>query len=787
MSDPVTPPNRGTGNRWIGAALPRREDVPLLQGQGRYADDLALPDAAFAVFARAPVAHARIAALDVEAAREMPGVLAVLTGADLAAAGVGPIPHQIGSADRGSDMPLRQRDGSARLRTLHHPLPLDAVRFAGEAYACVIAETPDIAKDAAELIEAEFDDLPAVTDAVKALTPEAPEIWHNVPGNLALEAELGDAAATEAAFAKAAHVVRFESHVNRVTGVHMEPRTAAAEYRDGRYIVHCSGGGGVVQIREHIAASLGVGMEAVRILAPPDVGGNFGSRNATYPEWVVIAHAAKLIGRPVKHRVERLEAFVSDFQARDLHIEAELALDSDGKFLALRCVNTSNLGAHTVSYTPLNKGLQLMSGVYRVPVAHAVGRAVLTNTPSTIPYRSAGRPEAIYAIERLVDLAALQTGIDRVELRRRNMILREAFPYRNPFGVTYDSGDHLATLATALEMADAAGFEARRAEARTRGMYRGLGIGNYIEGAGGFPRERAVVTVQEDRVEVVLGTQDTGQGHRTAFAQLVAGWLGLEPEQVVLKTGDTDDVIAGGGSHSGRSLRFGSIVMDQAVKGVLGRARAVFGALTGAEAEFEDGVFRAPGTNLAMTLFEIAARTADPALPEDLQGPLTAVGDAVTAGLSFPYGAAVCEVEIDPETGALTIPRYTSVDDVGRALNPLILHGQTHGGIVQGVGQAWQEAIRFDEEGQPVAASFMDYAMPRATDYPSFATALSEVPATSHPMGFRPGGEGGTTPALGVFVSAIADALGELGVHHVEMPATPLAIWEAIGRARDGA
>ncbi|MCB1391318.1 MAG: xanthine dehydrogenase family protein molybdopterin-binding subunit [Rhodobacteraceae bacterium] len=770
----------------MGAPLPRREDPPLLRGEGRYADDLPLPGAAFAVFARSPHAHARIVGIDTEAARQVTGVLAVLTGADLRAAGIGPIPHATGSSQRGADVRLRQRDSSERLRTLHHPLPLDRVRFAGEAYACVIAETMDIAKDAAELIDASFEDLPAVTDALAALEPGAPELWDHVPGNLTLDAEVGDAEATDAAFARAVHRVRFASHINRVTGVHMEPRTAAAEYVDGRHVLHCSGGGGVVQIREQVAESLGVGLEAVHIVAPADVGGNFGTRNATYPEWVVIAHAARLLQRPVRHRVERLEAFTSDFQARDLHVDAELALDGEGNFLALRTVNTSNLGAHTVSYTALNKGVQLMTGVYRVPVAHAVARAAVTNTPSTIPYRSAGRPEAIYAIERLVDLAAVQCGFDRVALRRRNMIPRSAFPYRNPFGVTYDSGDHLATLATALEMADAMGFEARRAEARARGMYRGLGISNYIEGAGGFPRERAVVTVQADHVEVILGTQDTGQGHRTAFPQLVADWLGIDPAQVSMRTGDTDVVLAGGGSHSGRSLRFGSIVMDQATRAVIARARAVFAVLAGVEGEYAEGVVRAPGTNRAMTLFEIAARCDDPALPDDLRGPLGAVGDAVTAGLAFPYGAAVCEVEIDPETGAMTIVRYTSVDDVGRALNPLILHGQTHGGIVQGVGQAWREAVSFDADGQAVTASLMDYALPRAADFPAFATALSEVPATSHPMGFRPGGEGGTTPALGVVVSAIADALGDLGVHHVEMPATPLRIWEAIERARHG-
>jgi aerobic carbon-monoxide dehydrogenase large subunit len=779
----------------IGAEVRRAEDLRLLAGQGHYADDLVLPGMVHAVFARSPYPHACIRAIDTDAARATPDVLLVLTGADLVAAGLKPLPHAIGNSKFGADMPLANADGSERASTPHMPLATDRVRHIGEAYAVVIARTQNAARDAAELIEVEWSELPAVTAALAALEPGAPQLWDHVPGNLALQAELGDRGGVEAAFARATHRVRFSAQVNRVTGVHMEPRSASAEYHaaTGRYTVHCSGGGGVVQIRDHIAASLAVPTDRVRVLAPQDVGGNFGTRNATYPDWVVLAHAARLTGLPIRHRVDRLEAFLSDFQARDLHVDAELALDGQGNFLALRCVNTSNIGAHTLSYTALNKGVQLMTGLYRVPVAHAVARAVLTNTLPTIPYRSAGRPEAMYAIERLVDLAAVQCGFDKVELRRRNMIPRDAFPHPNPFGVTYDSGDHIGVMDQVLDLADHRGFEVRRAASRARGRLRGFGFANYIEATGGNPRERAVVTLCPDTgvAEVILGTQDTGQGHRTAFAQLVASWLGLAVDQVVIRSGDTDFVTAGGGTHSGRSLRFGSIVMDQATRRVIARGRAVFAALHGVppdEVEFAEGYFRHPSGNAVLHLFEMArAAEQGEGLPDVLRGPVSEVADQVTPGLAFPYGCAACELEIDPETGALEILCYTSVDDVGRALNPMILHGQTHGGIVQGVGQALHENYAFDPEtGQVLTASLMDYQMPRATDFPSFATAISEVPATSHPQGFRPGGEGGTTPALAVAINAVADALAPLGVHHVDMPATPLRVWQAIQSAAKG-
>lgn len=777
----------------IGEDIRRVEDDRLIRGAGRFADDLSFDDAAHAVFARAPHAHARIAALDVSDARALPGVLAVLTGEDVEAAGVGPIPHSIGSSKMGADVPLANADGSERARTPHHVLPLDRVRFVGEAYAAVIAESVDIAKDALDLIVVEWDELDAVTRATAAAEQGAPLLWDHVQDNIALEAVIGDPYATEAAFVRAAHRVAFSSHVQRVTGVHMEPRSAAAQYdpATGRFTLHASTGVGVVMMRDQLAATLGVDPALVRVVAPADVGGNFGTRNALYPDVVVLALAARQTGRAVKHVAERTESFLSDYQGRDLAIEAELALDAEGTFLAFRSTNTSNVGAHTVSYIPLNKGAQLMTSLYRVPVASVTARAVMTNTPPTIPYRSAGRPEAMYAIERMIDLAAHQCGFDRIALRRRNMIPADQQPYRNPFGVTYDNGAYTDVMQRALDLADWEGFEVRRAEARARGRCRGIGFGNYIEGTSGIPRERAEIVIDggAETIDVIVGTQNTGQGHETAFAQLIGALLGVSHETICIRTGDTDFVTAGGGSHSGRSLRFASIVFQQASDAIVLRARSVFAAIAGClpdDVTVADGLFRVTGTNRVATLFELARHAEeDDTLPPSLREPLRAVADVVTPGLAFPYGAAVCEIEIDPETGEWEIMRYTSVDDVGRALNPMIVHGQTHGGIVQGAGQALLEWSRFDDgTGQALSATMMDYALARASDFPSFTTDLSEVPSVNHPMGFRPGGEGGTTPALGVTINAVVDALAHLGVRHVEMPATPMRIWQAIQDAR---
>ncbi|SMF16898.1 carbon-monoxide dehydrogenase large subunit [Xaviernesmea oryzae] len=777
----------------IGEDVRRKEDLRLITGRGEYADDLKYENAAYAAFVRSPHAHAIIKSIDTSAALEMPGVLAVLTGEDILAAGIKPIPHAIGSSQFGSDIRIKNRDGTERARTHHQALPTDRARFVGEAVAVVVAESTNLAKDAAEVVMIDWEELPSVVRGVDALEDGAPQIWDHVPGNLAMDGEVGSPADTAAAFAKAAHVLEFESWAQRVTGVHMEPRSSSAEYdpQTGKFTIHASGGHGVVMMREQIAASLGVDMAFVRVVAPRDVGGNFGTRNATYPEFVLLPYAAKLIGRPVKHQAERIEAFLSDFQGRDLHVKARLALDEKGKFLAFHSVNTSNIGAHTVSYTALNKGIQLMTSLYRVPVAHVEFRAAMTNTVPTIPYRSAGRPEAMYIIERMIDLAARKFGFDRVELRRINMIPEEECPYANPVGVTYDNGDYIGCMDKVLTMADWKGFEARRAEARARGKYRGIGMSNYIEGTSGVPRERAEITVDPTSgiVDVVIGTQNTGQGHETAFAQLVGSFLGISHEVVQIRASDTDFVSAGGGSHSGRSLRFSSIVMHKATAEIIERGRKIAAFMLNVAPDaidYTDGHFRARGSNGVMSLFEAAeAAEKDLGLPDELKGILAAVADETTHGLAYPYGAAVCEIEIDPETGFYEIPRYSTVDDVGKALNPMIVDGQTHGGIVQGAGQALFEWSHYDREtGQNLSATFMDYQVARASDFPSFDTHISEVPAKSHPLGFRPGGEGGTTPSLGVTVNAITDALADLGVRHIEMPVTPFRIWQAIQQAK---
>jgi carbon-monoxide dehydrogenase large subunit len=546
----------------------------------------------------------------------------------------------------------------------------------------------------------------------------------------------------------------------------------------------------VVRHKADLAEVLGVPEAAVRVVAE-DVGGNFGTRNSFYPEFALVAWAARRLGRPVKWTCERREAFLTDYQARDLVSAMELALDADGRFLALRGVNTSNVGAHTVTFVPLNKGRELATTVYRVPAAAVRGRAVLSNTSPLAAYRSAGRPQVMFVMERLIDLAARRHGFDRVALRRLNLVPTAAMPYTNPFGIVYDSGDYVAVQDRAVALADWAGFEARRREARGRGRHRGIGLANYIEIATGAPRERAHITVQpEGRIDVVIGTLAAGQGHETSFAQLVVEWLGCTLDQVRLISGDTDRVAVGGGSHSGRSMRLGGVVMAKAADQIVEKgAHLAAWRLESARAdlEFSRGQFRVRGTDRAIGLFEVAAAAGRPDAPDGLRGRLDGESDETVSTPSFPYGCAVCEVEVDPETGVVEVVRYTSVDDVGRAMNPLIVHGQTHGGIVQGLGQALWEHCRYDAEtGQLQSATFMEYAMPRADLLPSFTTEISEVPSTSNPLGLRGGGEGGTTPALGAAVNAIVDALAELGVEHLEMPVTAERVWGAIRDAQRG-
>jgi aerobic carbon-monoxide dehydrogenase large subunit len=775
----------------IGQPVPRREDLRLIQGQGCFSNDINLPGQAHANFVRSPHAHARIVSIDTSAALALEGVIAVLTGKDVEADGLKSLPHRPVLGHE-ADVKLTNTDGSAKFVSPHLPLPADRARFVGEAVAIVIAETVAIAKDAAELVNIGYEALPSVTTTLSAAAPDAPRVWDE-HANVALDAQIGDAAATDAAFARAAHITSIKTWIQRLTGVPMEPRAAVGSFdpQTGRYTLF-AGSGNVVRQKRELAHILGVEESMVRVVAR-DVGGNFGTRNAFYPEFAVLAWAARRIGRPVHWNCERQEAFLSDYQGRDLYVAAELALDKDGRFLAMRGSNLSNVGAHTVSFVPLTKGIGLMSSVYDIPSANFRGRAVNSNTPSTNSYRSAGRPEAMFVVERLIDMAAREHGFDRVELRRRNLIQPDRFPYANPLGLTYDSGVYPQVMERALELGKWYTFPQRRAEARQRGKYRGIGVANYVEITSGMPRERAEVTVLPTRsVEVVIGTLSSGQGHETSFAQLITEWFKVPIEQVRIITGDTDIVQAGGGSHSGRSMRLAGIVIGKASEALLGKAKRIAAHLLKLDAptcvRFENGRFSAPSISATFDIFEIAAAAADPGneLPDDLRGPLAAVSDETVQDAGYPFGSHVCEVEVDADTGTVELIDYIAVDDVGQAINPLILHGQAHGGIAQGVGQALMERSYYEDgSGQLLSGSFMDYAIPRASDLPDFTTEISETHSPSNPLGVRAGGEGGTTPALGVIINAIVDALAEFGVTHIDMPATPERVWQAIQDARN--
>jgi carbon-monoxide dehydrogenase large subunit len=773
----------------IGQPVRRREDLRLVTGRGSFTDDVSLPGQVYAVMVRSPHAHARIRGIDTATAMAVPGVLAVLTGQDLLADGLRPIPHKVWQ-QHPADLVPRERDGFSTFTAPHYALPADKVRFVGETVAVVIAETVAAAKDGAELVAIDYEILPAVADTWEAAQTGAPRLFDEAGSNVVVDGELGDFAATEAAFARAAHIVKFETWVQRVTGVPMEPRAAVGEYVPvaGRYTLY-AGNGGLWRLKDDLATILCVPGDQVRVVMR-DVGGNFGTRGMIYAEYALVAWAARRVGRPVKWTAERHEGFLSDYQARDLAVTAELALDRDGTFLAMRGSNLSNAGAHTTNFSPLQKGVEIMTTVYRVPAAYFRAQAVVSNTAPTRPYRSAGRPEVMFVMERLIDLACRDHGFDRVEIRRRNLVRPDEFPYRNALGMVYDSGAYQHTMDLALKAGGWDGFPARRAEALARGRLRGIAVANYLDTATGVPRERTEMTVRPDGfIDVVIGVTSQGQGHETTFAQLVHEWCGVPIEKVRFITHDSDLMTFGGGAHSGRGMRLASLVMWKATQDIIARGARVAALLMQAQPEtvaFHGGRFVVAGSGKRKSegigLFDVAAAMKERSdLPEDLRGKLTAVCDEVVTQAAFPFGSHVCEVEIDPDLGTVKIVKYSAVDDVGRAVNPMIIDGQTHGGIAQGVGQALQEQCFYDKNsGQLLSGSFMDYAMPRADAFPFFDTAISEVPTPTHPLGIRPAGEGGTTPSLAVTVNAIVDALRDFGVRHVEMPATPERIWRAI-------
>jgi aerobic carbon-monoxide dehydrogenase large subunit len=786
MDDKTRPDE--TGYRFIGKPMPRKEDARLITGKGRFTDDFNLDGQTYAVMVRSPYPHARIVAIDAAAAKAMPGVLGVFTGADCAADKLGPIPHDPVPKTK-FDMKLTGPNGGAVFIGPNVLLPVDKARHVGEAVAMVVAETKAQAMDAAEAVEVTYEELPFVLHSEDAMRSGAPVLWDEVPNNVTVETVFGNVEATDQAFARAAHVVAKNFHIGRVTGVPLEPRAALGHYDSatGRYTLY-AGSGGAVRQKSELVQVLGIAPENLRVLSH-DVGGNFGTRNRTFVEFGLVLWAAKKIGRPVKFTATRSEAFLSDYQGRDLVTKVELALDEKHRFIAMRATNISNVGARCVSLSPLSKGSGLIPGSYAIPATTLRAIAVFTNTMPTNAYRSSGRPEVTFAIERLVDAAAAQLGVDRIALRRKNLVPPKAMPYRNSVGMLYDSGHYAENMDWAMEIADWKGFAARRREAKRRGKLLGRGLANYVESSIGAPREQARIKVQpEGRVDVVIGTQPAGQGHETSFAQVISDLIQVPAESVRIILGDTDVVKVGGGSHSGRSMRHAATVFSKAAVDLIAKGKAIAAIVMGAAPDsvsFSDGRFVSRDTNLTFDFLELAAEAARHELPEALKDGIAVVTDNEMHEPVFPNGTAICEVEVDPDTGEIVITRYASIDDVGRCINPLIVHGQTHGAIAQGVGQAMWEQIYLDpDSGQPLTGSLMDYGMPRADTLPAFKTEIAEVLSPTNPLGIKAGGEGGTTAAPAVMVSAILDALGELGVRDITMPATPYAIWTAIRKAK---
>jgi len=776
--------------RFIGHALPRKEDARLTTGAGRFSDDFSVAGQCYAAMVRSPYPHARIRGIDFARARAMPGVAGVYSGADCLAAGLKPIPHDPLPKTK-YDMKLHAPGGGAVFIGPHMLLPADKARHVGEAVAMVVAETQAQALDAAEAVTVDYEELPFVLHSEDAMKPGAPLVWDEVPANTPIETYFGETEATERAFAAADHVVSMDFHVDRVTGVPLEPRAALAEFdaATGRYTLH-AGSGGAVRQKNELATVLGIAPDRLRVLSY-DVGGNFGTRNRVFVEFGLVLWAAGQLRRPVKFTATRSECFLSDYQGRDLVTRVALAIRRDGRFLAMRATNISNVGARCVSLSPLSKGSGLITGSYDIPAATLRAVAVYTNTMPTQAYRSSGRPEVTFAIERLIDRAAEQLGIDRIKLRRKNLVRPERMPYRNAVGMLYDSGRYEENMDTAMRIADWPGFPARRRDAKRRGRLAGLGLANYVESSIGAPKEQAQIRVRPDgRVAVVIGTQPSGQGHETSFAQVVADLLGVPDDKVDIILGDTDVVRVGGGTHSGRSMRHAATVFSKGAADLIAKGRRIAAIVLGTPADhiaFTDGRFVARETNRTFDMFELAAEAARLTLPGDLADGLAVVTDNEMHDPVFPNGCAICEVEVDPETGEVVITRYACVDDVGRCINPLIVDGQTHGAIAQGVGQAMWEHVHLDPDtGQPLSGSLMDYGMPRADVLPSFVTEIIEVLSPTNPLGIKAGGEGGTTAAPAVIVSAIVDALRSYGVRDVKMPATPFRVWQLIQDAKAG-
>jgi carbon-monoxide dehydrogenase large subunit len=763
----------------IGQPVPRSEDPKLLRGAGRYSDDINLPGQAYAVMVRSRVAHGTIRGIDSTDARELPGVLGIYTAADLK--GYGPIkPMQM----------IPNKDGSPMRAPPRPALPAERVRFLGEAAAFVVAESAAQAKDAAEAVALDISPLPVVTTPQRAASPGAPQLHREAPGNITLDYHYGDAAAVAAAFAQAAHVTRLQIVSNRIVVNAMEPRSAVAKYEPGRerFTLHL-GCQGVFGMRNMLKDVLATTPDKVHVLTG-SVGGSFGMKSSVYPEYVCALHAARALGRPVKWTDERSESFLSDHHGRDHEMTAELALDGAGNFLAVRLTGFGNAGAFPVAALPFTvNAVKNVVSIYKTPLVEVSTLGVVTNTTPTGAYRGAGRPEGNYYMERLIDAAAAELGIDRVELRRRNHIKPEAMPYKAPSAQLYDSGEFTAVLDEALALADWHGFDKRKAESRARGMLRGRGIGSYLEVTAPPGKEMGGLRFEGDgTVTMITGTLDYGQGHASPLAQVIVDRLGIPFERLRLLQGDSDQLVVGGGTGGSRTAMSSGSALVAASQQVIQRGKEIAGFVleaAAADIEYARGRFTIGGTDRSIGLLELAGKLRSGlVLPKELPQTLDVALSTDSPPSSFPNGCHVAEVEVDPETGRVAVVRYAMVNDFGVLLNPLLAEGQAHGGIVQGIGQALMERTFYDGEGQLLSGSYMDYAMPRAGDAPMFDFLSHPVPATSNVLGVKGCGEAGCAGALPSVMNAVVDALAPYGVRHIDMPATPERVWEAIQQAR---
>jgi aerobic carbon-monoxide dehydrogenase large subunit len=766
----------------IGQSVSRFEDPRLLRGGGHYVDDVVLPGMAFGHVLRSPHSHARIKRIDTAKAKAAPGVLCVLTGDDWIKSGWGDLPVPATH---------KRRDGSTNFRPPYPALVKDRVRWVGDYVAFVVAETKNQAADAAELIEVDYEPLPAVVATADATKPGTPLVWENCKDNICFTAIHGDKAATEAAFAKAAHVIKQHLVINRVTTASMEPRGSVGDYDaiNDRYTIYTTLQRAHPYRAELAKLVLKVPEHKVRVIAP-DIGGSFGMKSAIYNEVPLVLLASKLIRRPVKWMSTRSEAFLSDAQARDNVTDAELALDRDGIFLGFRVSSTVNAGAYLQSgFQAYTGNLGTLAGVYRTPAMYVESTAVFTHTHPMRPYRGNGRPEAAYVIERMVDLAAAELKMDPAELRRKNYIAPEAMPFKTSLTFTYDTGEFEKGMDLALKLADVAGFDKRKAESKRSGKLRGLGMSNTIERAAAASLEGAEIRFDRGgTVQIFSGSINQGQGHETTFKQLVADKLGIHPNDIEYIQGDTDKVFFGEGTGGSRSATMSGSAFHNAAEKVIEKAKAIAAhnlKVDVADVKFEEGIFSSAKTNQTMTMKDVAQDAVNPAkLPKNMEAGLFATAVYKADVENFPNGVHVCEVEVDPETGEVQIVRYSVVDDVGTVINPLLLKGQIVGGVAMGVGQILMEDIAFDAEGQLVTGSFMDYAMPRASNFSAVEVKANPVPTKTNPLGAKGAGEAGCVGAMPAVANAVVDALSGFGVRHIAMPATPEVVWRAMGNGK---